>query len=265
MVPSSTVVNAPSTNPTLKSSSHSGSGFPQGSLDIPEDANVNGIVYTFPEFDLDTGGGIMNKTKNCEIHLSLEGAPTGWQFGLTEVLLSGLEYDLEEGAKLRIWFDTFFSDYYPDRITMEYGPLESNGFKSLVLKIPENKMLWSSRGDDDIVNMNLRSQIEDSGVERQEGEHSTFGTEPLMGKFTYAWKECGGGNEGGSDGPSSTGAIREPGVTMIETMTDDPTSIETEELELTETMTDDPSTTALEETEEPEECEAEEAGESETP
>ncbi|KAF2030990.1 hypothetical protein EK21DRAFT_111439 [Setomelanomma holmii] len=195
---------------TIKDTTYSGNGCPQGSVSTSTSDDKTVITYGFDQFQTYIGPGTTpaDRSKNCQLHLNLN-YPGGFQYAVVDATYHGWAR-LDENVT-----GSFITTYYfsQDAGTTQTtrssftggGPLLNGQVYTKQDSVETTATIWSPCGSNGILNINNRIALT-STQSTAAGELSNDdATVAFTQQLHVAWRKCTPGSGAGSGGDNTIG------------------------------------------------------------
>ncbi|QRC94698.1 hypothetical protein JI435_148570 [Parastagonospora nodorum SN15] len=193
---------------TIRDTTYSGSGCPQGSVSTSTSDDKTVITYGFDQFQTYIGPGskASDKSKNCQLHLNLA-YPGGFQYAVVDATYHGWAR-LDEGVT-----GSFITTYY---FSQDAGKTQTtrssfNGGGALLNgqvytkqdSVETTATIWSPCGSNGILNINNRIALTSKNTTASGELSNDDATVAFTQQLHVAWKKCtptSGGGSGSGNG-----------------------------------------------------------------
>ncbi|KAL5115323.1 hypothetical protein ACEQ8H_006768 [Pleosporales sp. CAS-2024a] len=190
---------------TIKDTSYSGNGCPQGSVSTSTSEDKTVITYGFDSFQTYIGPGTAasDKSKNCQLHLNLA-YPGGFQYAVVDATYHGWAR-LDAGVT-----GSFITTYYfsQDAGTTQTtrssftggGPLSTGQVYTKQDTVETTATIWSPCGANGILNVNNRIALTSANATAAGELSDDDATVAFTQQLHVAWKQCSGSGSGSGNG-----------------------------------------------------------------
>ena len=183
----------PPSSATVTSSSWSGNGCPQGTVEFlpgnPDGTLDTGYVVLRRYFTaIGSGTGPTDRTRNCQAHINVNDIPAGWQFAVKNVKVKGY-YDIQN-ATLTVFATAYFSQNPRDTMTRQVAhQLQGSGPLNMDILF-DDAGPWSPCGSTGILNVNFRTSFTSPNSNARGYFGPGDGVPYVTEKIEYQWRRC---------------------------------------------------------------------------